>query len=145
MSAGQSGVRIDGEQRGAALGDYDGDGRLDLVVGQNDGPTMVYHNETGRAGLRVRLAGPAGNPDGIGARVRLKDKEGKGPAREVKGGSGYWSQDSVVLVLATAREVDEIEVKWPGGALTTARVPAGAREIKVQMDGAISVLVRGTP
>jgi hypothetical protein len=139
MSGAMSGVMIYGEQRGAALGDYDGDGRVDLVVGQNDGPTMMYHNERGRAGLRVRLGGPVGNPDGIGAGVRLKFKEGAGPVREVKGGGGYWSQDSVVLVMATPMEPQEIEVRWPGGAVTTGRVPPGAREIKVLADGAVSV------
>src|SRR6185436_14642405 len=40
----ESGVKIYGEQRGSAIGDFDEDGRIDLVVGQNGGPTRLYHN-----------------------------------------------------------------------------------------------------
>jgi hypothetical protein len=128
---------IYGEQRGAALGDFDADGRIDLIVTQNNGPTRLFHNETGRPGLRVRLAGPPGNPDGIGALMRLKFKDGYGPARELHAGSGYWSQDSLGAVLGRPSEPAEIEVRWPGGKVTTAAVPAGSRELRVQVDGAI--------
>ena len=53
----ESGVKVYGEQRGAAVGDYDEDGRLDLVVGQNGAETKVYRNVGGREGLRVRVKG----------------------------------------------------------------------------------------
>src|SRR5207302_8115866 len=93
-----SGIRVYGEQRGCALADYDGDGRVDLVVTQNNDETRLFHNARAQPGLRVKLAGPAGNPDGIGAVVRL-DFGGKlGPAREVQAGSGFWSQNSPVQV-----------------------------------------------
>ena len=95
----QSGITIYGEQRGAAAADYDRDGRLDLVVTQVGAETKLYHNESARPGLRVRLAGPTGNPDGVGAVIRSKVGDEFGPAREIHCGSGYWSQDSAVQVM----------------------------------------------
>src|SRR6185436_4134228 len=88
----ESGVKIYGEQRGCAVGDFDEDGRVDLVVTQNGAATKLYHNTRARRGLRVRLRGPSDNPLGIGAVIRLKLAGGFGPAREVHAGSGYWSQ-----------------------------------------------------
>jgi hypothetical protein len=67
----ESGVKVYGEQRGAALCDYDGDGRIDLVVTQNGAETKLFHNVGAKPGLRVRLKGPSGNPHGIGAQLRL--------------------------------------------------------------------------
>ena len=87
----ESGVTVYGEQRGAALCDYDGDGRVDLVVTQNGAETKLYHNVSAKPGLRVKVRGPPGNPSGIGAVLRLKFGERLGPAREIHAGSGYWS------------------------------------------------------
>ena len=61
MRGQDSGVKVYGEQRGCALCDYDEDGRVDLVVTQHGAETKLYHNVGGKAGLRVRLKGPAGN------------------------------------------------------------------------------------
>jgi hypothetical protein len=140
MPAQESGIRVYGEQRGAAAGDFDGDGRLDLAITQNGAETKLYRNAGARAGLRVRLQGPERNPDAFGAVVRLKLGERMGPARELHGGEGYWSQNSLVQVLS-AREVPaEIVVCWPGGRTTTNTVPAQAREVQVRVDGALQVV-----
>jgi enediyne biosynthesis protein E4 len=135
-----SGIKVYGEQRGAALCDYDHDGRVDLVVTQNGNQTRLFHNVGAKAGLRVRLAGPAGNPCGIGALVRLDYGGGLGPAREVHAGSGYWSQDGPVQVLGIAQTPAGIWVRWPGGRTILAKVPAGAREISVNQNGELKVL-----
>jgi len=63
----ESGIKLYGEQRGCALCDYDGDGRLDLVVSQNGASTKLYHNEGAKPGLRVRLIGTTNNPAAVGA------------------------------------------------------------------------------
>jgi hypothetical protein len=132
----ESGIAAYGEQRGSAVCDYDGDGRVDLALTQNGAETLLYHNRTARPGLRVRLSGPPGNFAGIGAVMRLSFGNGEwGPAREIHGGSGYWSQDSVVQVLATPKAPRLIQVRWPGGKTTTTDVPPGAAEIAVASDG----------
>jgi len=132
----ESGVKVYGEQRGTALCDYDGDGRVDLVVSQNGAASKLYRNVGGKPGLRVRLVGGGSNGTGIGAVVRLGAGGKWGAAREVHGGSGYWSQDSAVQVMSlSGAATEQIEVRWPGGKLSTNAVPAGAREIRVSADG----------
>jgi hypothetical protein len=130
--AGQaSGLRVYGEQRGAALADYDGDGRLDVVVTQNGAATRLFRNVRALPGVRVRLRGPAGNPTGVGASVQPVYGSRRGPVQEVRAGSGYWSQDSAVLVVAPAEGLTTLEVRWPGGRESRATVPRGAREVEV--------------
>src|SRR6185436_16845405 len=63
----ESGIEVYGEQRGAAMADFDADGRIDLVVTQNGAATKLFHNVGAKPGLRVRLAGPQENPSGVGA------------------------------------------------------------------------------
>jgi hypothetical protein len=135
----ESGVKVYGEQRGAALADFDGDGRVDLVVAQNSGATRLYRNTGAKSGLIVRLAGPPGNPSGIGAAMRLIFGSQSGPVRELHAGSGYWSQDSAVQVLASREGPSQIWVRWPGGHVTTSPVPAGAKEITVHAAGEVTV------
>jgi enediyne biosynthesis protein E4 len=139
VSGQKSGILVYGEQRGAALGDFDGDGRVDLAVSQNGGETKLYQNVLGKPGLRVRLAGPAGNPDGVGAALRLVFGARMGAAREIHGGSGYWSQDSVVQVMGCPEPPTQIWVRWPGGKTTTSPIPAGAKEITVDTDGKLTM------
>ena len=121
-----------GDQRGAAHADFDGDGRLDLVVSQNAAATRLFRNREGQPGLRVRLAGPANNPDGIGAQVRVVFGTRMGPVREVQAGAGYWSQNGAVQVFGTPETATEVWVRWPGGTESRVPVPAGAREVVVR-------------
>jgi len=136
----ESGVTVYGEQRGAALCDYDGDGRVDLAVAQNASETKLYHNVRAQAGLRVRLAGPPGNLNGIGAVVRLVFGGRSGPAREIHAGSGYWSQESAVQVMGTPETPSAIAVRWPGGKAITVEVPPGAKEIAVDLAGQVRAI-----
>ncbi|MCC7375725.1 MAG: VCBS repeat-containing protein [Verrucomicrobiales bacterium] len=126
-----SGIRIYGEQRGAALADFDADGRVDLAVSQNGAPLVLYRNQSAKPGLRIRLAGPPANLSGAGAVVRLGAGDQWGPAREVHTGSGYWSQDSAVIVMAVPAGATTVRVRWPGGATSSEPIPAGAKEITV--------------
>jgi enediyne biosynthesis protein E4 len=138
----ESGIKVYGEQRGCAAADFDGDGRLDLVVTQNHGATKLYRNQWARPGLRVRVnAGPL-NPTGIGTTLRLAFDQRLGPAREIHAGSGYWSQDSAVQVMATPEPPSGLWVRWPGGKTATASIPAGAKEITLDLSGTVTVLRR---
>jgi hypothetical protein len=131
----ESGVKVYGEQRGCALADFDRDRRVDLVLAQNHGRTKLYRNRLARPGLRVRLNAGLANPTGVGAAVRLVFEDRIGPVREVRAGSGYWSQDGAVLVLAAPAPPRELWVRWPGGKTVTYALPAGALEITAFVDG----------
>jgi hypothetical protein len=135
----ESGIMVYGEQRGCALADYDGDGRVDLAVTQNNGQTRLFHNARATPGLRVRLKGPPENPDGVGAVMRLDYGDRLGPAREVQAGAGFWSQNSGVQVLGGVTGAVGIRVRWPGGKTAHGQFPQGAREIEVFHDGTVKV------
>lgn len=116
-------------------GDFGGSGALNPIEAEYD-PALTAiaslgKRVRGKPGLRVRLQGSTGNPTGIGAQLRLAFGQRLGPAREIHAGSGYWSQDSAVQVLATPQTPTEIQVRWPGGKLTTNAIPQGAKEILV--------------
>lgn len=131
MPGHESGVKLTGDQRGCALADYDGDGRVDLVVTQNSGETRLFKNARATPGLRVRLQGPPGNPHGFGAALRLVGPSKAGPLREVRAGGGYWSQDSPVQVLARGEPGAVLVVRWPGGRISRIAVPEQTAELNV--------------
>jgi len=109
----ESGVRVDGEQRGAALADFDHDGRVDLVVTQNASVTRLFRNQLEAKGLRVRFDSA---DSGVGICLRLCYTDGtKGPVRVVQAGSGYRSANATTQVLGASGEVAAIEVTWPNG------------------------------
>jgi hypothetical protein len=139
MSGDVSGIKVYGEQRGAAAGDYDQDGRLDLTVTQNGAATKLFHNLHAKPGLRVRLEGPPGNPDGLGAQMRLFFGEAAGPVHEIHGGSGYWSQDSTVSVLGVPTQPTRIWVRWPGGKVSICPIPEKAKEISIDLEGKVTL------
>lgn len=122
----ESGLLIYGEQRGAAAADYDSDGRVDLAVTQVAAETKIYHNETARPGLRVRLKGQA-----VGAVLRLKFGDKLGPAREISRALMSAATDGVVEVMSGNTAPTSVQVRWPGGKITETRIAAGAREITV--------------
>jgi len=124
----QSGVRLHGEQRGAAAADFDEDGRMDVAIGQNGAATQLLRNVGARPGLRVRIQGPEGNPASIGARVRPVRQGQHGPVQTVTAGGGYCSQPSAVLVLGGTRP-EAVEIQWPDGRRLTLPVPVSGGEI----------------
>ncbi|MDR8393807.1 FG-GAP-like repeat-containing protein [Aliifodinibius sp. S!AR15-10] len=113
-----SGIKVYGEQRGAAVSDFNSDGKVDLAVTQNDSTTKLYLNQTASGGISVNLVGAGENRSAIGSSVQLVYKEGAtGPMREIQAGSGYWSQNGAVQVLGIgeSREVQSIHIQWYDG------------------------------
>ena len=131
MSGSESGLLIYGDQRGAAYADFDADGRLDLVVSQNASTTRLFRNQNAKAGIRVRVRGPVGNPDAVGAQLRLLFGERMGPLREIQAGSGYWSQNGSVQVFGFQESPTAVWVRWPGGRESRTAIARGTREIVV--------------
>ena len=111
-----SGIKVHGEQRGAAVADFNHDGRVDLAVAQNNAETKLFVNRAARQGLRVKLTGPANNPTAVGAQVRvIYAQDRRGPVRSIQAGSGYWSQDAAVPVLGLSAPPVALWIRWPGG------------------------------
>ena len=130
VSGNSSGVKIYGQQKGAAAADINGDGKADLAVSQNDGPTKLYLNETPKQGIRIRLVGPEENRSAVGSGIRLVYESGeKGPRREMQAGSGYWSQNGFTQVLGYKSSFPvSVEVHWFNGEIQTAGLSEGEME-----------------
>jgi hypothetical protein len=106
--------------RGAAFGDIDNDGDVDIVLNNLDGPAQVLRNEGGSANnaVIVKLVGTKSNRDGVGARVKVVAGD-LVQADEVRSGDSYLSQSDARLHFGLEKrtKVDLIEVRWPGGGV----------------------------
>jgi hypothetical protein len=123
----ESGVRVYGEQRGAALADFDRDGRVDLVVTQNAAATRLFRNQAAARGLRVRIDG---ENNGVGVCLRLCYADGtKGPVRVVQAVAGYRSANGTTQVLGEAGEAVAVEAAWPSGRKTRVPLKPGQTEV----------------
>jgi hypothetical protein len=105
--------------RGAANGDFDNDGDLDILVSTNNGPAYLFRNDGGNRSrfLRVKTIGTGSNRDGIGAKVTVSLANGPKPWRYVHTGSSYCSQSDIALTfgLGGQQRAESIEVVWPSG------------------------------
>jgi len=104
--------------RGAAFGDLDLDGDLDVLITTNGGPARLYRNDVGSSNRSVRLTlrGTKSNRDAIGTRVRARIGS-SWQSRIVRTGSSYLSQSELPLTfgIGKAAVIDELVVEWPGG------------------------------
>jgi hypothetical protein len=106
--------------RGAAFGDIDNDGDVDVVINNLDGPPQVLRNDGGNSNnsILIKLIGVKSNRDGIGARARIVSGD-LTEIDEVHSGGSYLSQSDLRLHFGLEKrtKVNLIEVHWPSGTI----------------------------
>ena len=106
--------------RGLAIGDYDNDGDIDVVMVSQTGPLQLYRNDGGNQNhwITLRFEGVKSNRDAIGAKIVVHTKAAT-QTQWVRGGSSYCSQSDrrVTFGLADVGVIDGLEVRWPSGVL----------------------------
>ncbi|MGA2115494.1 MAG: CRTAC1 family protein [Bryobacteraceae bacterium] len=104
--------------RGAAYGDFDRDGDLDVLFATNNGPAVLYRNDGGNRNrwLQLKLAGTKSNRDGVGAVARVTSAGGT-QMQMVHSGSSYCSASDLALTFGLGKDTvaTEIEIEWPSG------------------------------
>jgi len=121
--------------RGAAVADFNGDGKLDLVVTALSAPAEIWiNNSPGNSHwLELALEGTKSNRDGIGARIKLT-AGGKVQYNHMATASGYASSSAtpVHFGLGDAHVAEEIEIRWPSGTVQTLKNVTADRVLQVK-------------
>ncbi len=102
--------------RGMAIGDFDNDGGIDVLVAVNDSAPVLLRNNAGNQNhwLGVKLVGKKSNPDAVGARITYQAADLKRSRTKVGGGSFLSSHDPrIVLGIGKRPKIDWLEIKWP--------------------------------
>ncbi len=120
-----SGLDVTGRTLGVAYGDYDQDGRLDLVVGHYDEPYELYRNQTHTdnhwLALQLVGGGPV-NRDAVGTRVYVTTDDGRTQLQEVTNGSSLGAGNALDLHFGLGQaRVESLEVVWTDGTRQTFR------------------------
>lgn len=108
--------------RGLAVGDFDNDGDPDLLLINVGEPPLLLRNDGGNRNhwLGIKLIGTKSNRDGIGAKITVT-AAGSRRHKQMLGGTSYCSASDKRLLfgLGAGSQVDEVEVRWPGGQIST--------------------------
>ncbi len=104
--------------RGLAVGDFDRDGDLDILLTTNNGPAYLFRNDllVKNGSIRFRLVGTKSNRDAIGANVKVF-VSGQAQTRVVRSGSSYLSQSElpVTFGLGPHDQIERVVIGWPSG------------------------------
>lgn len=111
--------------RGMAIGDFNNDGAVDVLVAVNNGQPMLLQNNAAHENhsLGLHLIGQKCNRDAVGARITWQSGDLKRSVMKVGGGSYLSSHDPrVVLGMGARRRLDWVEIKWPQPSGLTQRI-----------------------
>jgi len=120
--------------RGAAFGDLNNDGQIDIVIGELNGAPLILRNDgTKNHWLGIRLIGMKSNRDGIGARIIVTDNSGRRQIFDVSAAGSYLSANDfrVVAGLGAATGVRLVEIHWPSGRTQTIENPEADRYLTI--------------
>jgi len=119
--------------RGAAFGDVDNDGDLDILLCNNNGPVRLLRNQTGNRNHWLGLRLVEGKRDALGARIKLTPAEGKPIWDRVKTDGSYCSANDprALIGLGSVAKIKELVVIWPDGKRQEATPPAVDRYIEI--------------
>ena len=122
--------------RGAAVGDYDRDGDLDVLIVENNGPAHLWRNDiTGASWLRVELEGRQSNRNAYGAEVSLWN-DGLMQVRRVRSGGSYLAHSDAAATFGLSGEVDSLRIAWPSGRVDLSRNIKANQALRV-VEGAV--------
>lgn len=124
-----------GVSRGAAVGDFDNDGDLDLLISNNGQAPQLLRNEGGNTNhwLAIQLVGTTSNRDGIGARITLRAGNHK-HVEYAAGGRSYQAAHDprIHFGLGPHTTVDSLEIRWPSGAVQELKKIPADQFIKIK-------------
>ncbi|MBX7172223.1 MAG: CRTAC1 family protein [Pyrinomonadaceae bacterium] len=127
--------------RGAAFGDLDNDGNIDVVIEDLDNSPMILHNEGDKTNhwVTFELAAKQGNPLAIGARIKLTVGEVV-QTEEIRSGTSYLSQSDLRIHfgLGKATKIDSVEIRWNSGKIETIKdVPIDKFHLILEGEGIV--------